>query len=104
MEDLLRAVVIAYENHGLSISDQVERGGSPFALYPVRRGNRFRALVFEVYNCLNFHVSNQVTFGISYYLTSSYPLIYLAKIAKRGEKRFFKEGSGVCKGTHYLQK
>jgi len=27
MEDLLRAVVIVYENYGLSISDQVEGGG-----------------------------------------------------------------------------
>ena len=86
MEDLLRAVVITYENHGLSISYQVE-GGSPFALYLARRGNRFRALVFEVYNCLIFHVSKQDTFGISYCLTSSYPLIYLSTIVKRGVKR-----------------
>ena len=62
----------------------------------------FRAWVCEIYNCLNFNVSKQVTNGISYYLTTSYPLIYLSTIVKRDEERFFREGSGVCEGTGSL--
>jgi hypothetical protein len=62
---MLRAIVIAYERQGLSISVRVEGGGGSLpALYSARRETRFRALVFEVYNCLNFHVLNQVTFEI----------------------------------------
>jgi hypothetical protein len=38
MEDLLRAIVIAYENYSLSISDQVEGGVEPVC--PVSRETR----------------------------------------------------------------